>query len=262
MERGKCRLCLGTDMLQRSHLIPRAVYALCRAPKSRNPNPLMVTPKFAMQTSRQLQFPLLCFACEQLLRKKGEDWVNPRLASFGGAFPLGSLLSHHTPEMSDPDLAAYALSRAPEISVASLIHFAMGIFWKASVHSWARKSAAPWIDLGTYGEAIRRYLLGISAFPDNVVLSAIFLPMPVKLITFYFPFETAGPSPRTYQLYVPGLQFTLWTGRDIAMETKLFNLSTGPLHVVLVAEVSDIIRRRYQEAFATAHKSRKLPPKV
>jgi len=34
----------------------------------------------------------------------------------------------------------YAAFRNPEIEVDKLIHFAMGVYWKASVHSWTGSS--------------------------------------------------------------------------------------------------------------------------
>jgi hypothetical protein len=115
MKKGKCKLCLLEKRLCRSHLIPRAVYALCRAQKAPNPNPMMVTHKLALQTSRQAQWPLLCFECEQLLREKGEDWVLPQLAQYGDIFPFGETLKASPYFFIEPDVAAYALDGHPTL---------------------------------------------------------------------------------------------------------------------------------------------------
>jgi len=147
MKKGKCKLCLLEKRLCRSHLIPRAVYALCRAQKAPNPNPMMVTHKLALQTSRQAQWPLLCFECEQLLREKGEDWVLPQLAQYGDIFPFGETLKASPYLFIEPDVAAYALDGHPTLRADDLVHFAMGIFWKGSVHSWVGKGAEPWLNL-------------------------------------------------------------------------------------------------------------------
>jgi len=43
----------------------------------------------------------------------------------------------------------YARSK-PEIDVEKLTHFALGIFWKAGVHSWKKNK-----NLGVYGQPLR-----------------------------------------------------------------------------------------------------------
>ena len=128
----------------------------------------------------------------------------------------------------------------------------MGIYWKASAHSWEKRRHEPWLDLGDYAEPIRKYVRGEGSFPPNVFLSATFLPLPVKLITFHLPVEQVSFRPQTYALYVPGIEFTLWTGADTPWETKMLNLSTGPDHLVLVLDVSDMIKRRFEIALGTA----------
>src|SRR5579862_3477078 len=208
MRNGKCKLCLHEKPLCKSHLIPRAVYLLCRAQKATNPNPMMVTHKLAMQTSRQFQDYLLCFECEQLLRARGEDWVIPQLAKSADIFPLGQALRASPHLFDEPDVTAYALAGHPTIRPADLVHFAMGIFWKAAVHAWLPARKKSFVSLGEYEDKVREFLLGKAGFPANMALSLAVLPMPVVLIAFQFPFETlARPEDRTFHLYVSGVNF-------------------------------------------------------
>lgn len=251
---GSCKLCQQRKRLLLSHLIPKAVYALCRAAGAPNPNPFLVTQEFVMQTSRQVRDHLLCFDCEQLLREKGEDWVIPRLAKYGGEFPLAAALADVTPCVAEPDLSAYVLIGVPAVRVDELIHFAMGIFWKSSVHPWSSKATEPWIDLGLYGEKIRRFLLDQLALPDDVVLTAAVLPPPVKLMTFHLPFETEGLQGRAFQLYMAGIQFMLWIGNDIPMEVRAANLSSKSNPTVLVTDLSELISQRFKEMYLQARK--------
>lgn len=46
----------------------------------------------------------------------------------------------------------------------------MGIFWKASIHSWRGRTQTPMIDLGAYSDAIRLWLRGECTFPKHVSL--------------------------------------------------------------------------------------------
>ena len=218
----------------------------------------MVTHKLALQTSRHLQDYLLCFECEQLLRAKGEDWVIPQLARYGDVFPLGETLKASQYLFGEPDVAAYALEGHPTVRAADLVHFAMGIFWKASVHNWLAVRKKSFISLGTHQEPIRKFLLSEQGFPADMALSLAVLPKPVALIGFQFPYETLPrPEDRTFHLYISGVNFTLWAGSRIPAEITLGCLSKRP-HLALVYDAAPQIARRYKDALADAKKSRKL----
>lgn len=258
MNHGICKLCLLDKPLCDSHLIPRSVYALCRATKAPNPNPFLVTNQFAMQTSRQMQVPLLCFACEQLLRERGEDWVVPELARYPGPFPFFEKLRATPPLYNEPDFVAYLLATVPNIRVAELIHFFMGIFWKASVHPWRKGRSDMWITLGQFSEPIRTLLRGEAPFPENVALSITVLPPPVTLIAFHPPYETIGPDP-TYHLYVSGFNCTLSVGERIEPELVLSSIHRPPHHLLIVDNAADITRK-FRDSYESAKAKGKAKP--
>lgn len=248
MQVGTCKLCLKKQsLLQKSHLVPRAVYSLCRATQAPNPNPLMVTHKLAMQTSRQTKAHLLCFKCEQLLRERGEDWVLPRLARFRGPFPLGEALEAMTKAVDDTGLAAYTLAGSTNVRPSELTHFAMGVFWKAGVHSWVGKTRKPWMNLGARrADCVRRYLLGETSFPSEMALQLTVLPMPAAVTYFHLPFELAPtPGHTTFHFYVHGLNYMLWVGSDIPYPASQVCLSATP-NVVLVFDCSNQIIQRFR----------------
>jgi len=163
---GKCPLCLAQKTLIRSHLAPAALYKLCRTPES---EPVIVTPNVVMQSSRQWQDYLLCGECDNLLSQEGESWVLPLLAKSDGSFPFYDMLVKCPPDVVEGDSALFAAAKNPDIDVAKLTHFAMGIFWKASVHSWSKEKTDPPVDLGKYGERVRRFLRrSVSILPREV----------------------------------------------------------------------------------------------
>jgi hypothetical protein len=255
-----CKLCLQSKTLVESHLIPRAVYELLQAPDAPNPNPIMVTSKLAMQTSRQLKTYLLCGDCEQLLNRQGEFRVLPQLATFDGQFALLDTLEKIEPEFREPDLLGYAAVRNADIRVGSLIHFALGIFWKASVHRFeGGVTQGPRIDLGPYQEKLRAYLRG-GALPEGTALMVTFAPKPVSLISTHAPFEAkrSGAPCRHFNFYVPGIAFSLCTGKVIPEEILYCCLYTNPGNPIFVGDTSPSATGFLKQAFATAHKSRKL----
>jgi hypothetical protein len=145
----KCPMCLEMKDVMSSHLIPAALYDYCRAGDER---PVRIGDGVVMQTDRQVQAPLLCSSCEQVLNRGGETWANSKFARLGGNFPLYEMITAVTPVV--PNL--YPTASNPLIDREKLTHFALGIFWKASVHSWRGRDKTPLIGLGPYSDSIRK----------------------------------------------------------------------------------------------------------
>lgn len=199
-----CKLCLLEKALCESHLMPKGLYRFCRVADC---DPVLITNKIMRPTSRQTKRYLLCEGCEQLLNRNGEDWVLPKLATIEGEFPFYSLLQKQNPLFDEPNAIAYAVSNNADIDRGKLIHFALGIFWKASVHSWKQGSTAPRINLGLQSEDLRKFLKGEGGFPQNMALILEVSPPPVGAIVFTHPVRSINPE--MFFFYVPGMFFRL-----------------------------------------------------
>jgi hypothetical protein len=255
METGTCRYCLEPKKaLVRSHLAPAALYDLCRG---RDMEPIMFSAALVMSTSRQVQAPLLCGDCEGALNREGEDWTLPLLATAKGAFPFFDLLQKVPPDATDGEIAVYAAFRNPEIDVRKLTHFALGVFWKASVHPWSGSRRRPQIQLGPYGEEIRKFLRSEAPFPRYVALTVGVVPPRAAQISFCQPYEGSSCEFHHFMFYVPGIAFALSVGKGIgaAKETCFYS---NPLHPVTIADLSRDIKAFLLGIFAQAHKSRSL----
>jgi hypothetical protein len=227
---GPCKFCLLDKPLCESHLMPKGLYSFCRTADC---DPLIITKQMMRPTCRQTQDYLLCADCEQLFNRSGENWVLPQLATVDGSFPFYSLLQKQAPVFAEPDLAAYAVTNNADIKKNDLIHFALGIFWKASVHSWKRERSTPWIDLGSQSEELRKYLRGEGGFPQNMALILEVSPPPVGAVFFSHP-VVRGKHRELFFFYVPGMFFSLWRG-DLTQEqriTCLVSNQQGPVVVV------------------------------
>lgn len=208
-----------------------------------------------MHTDRQLQDYLLCPRCEDILNKGGETWTIPKLATVRHNFPLYDSLTKCPPAGGDKGGALYSTANNPEIDVERLTHFAMGIFWKASVHPWKDREKSPMIQLGPYSDGIRLWLRGELAFPKNVCLGVMLSRPERSLIALSGPVETYQKGWRAFLLYVPGAAFTLYVGKliDPLMRETCFH--EGPLHLIVVSdEVTDLV---WQKLGAQYHESRK-----
>ena len=241
MEKRLCPLCLKTKEIADSHFIPKAVYPYCRDPEG---NTIVINPDYLGFSDRQIHTPLLCFDCEDILNKGGEAWLMPLLADYDREFPLHEIVTRLAPQITDGDANSYAAVLNPSIDCQKLTHFAMGIFWKAAVHSWRRATTEPVIDLGEYREPIRRFLLGEITFPSDMALTIGILPAPTKLITFELPLRGEQTQWVDFSFYIPGIRFVLAVGTFVTSELKDACFVQNPAHPLLVMNFSGPIYQR------------------
>jgi len=251
---GKCRLCLHQKSLVGSHFMPGALYDICNPPGF---DPIKVTSTVVMPTSRQTQDYVLCADCENLLNRTGETWVIPKLATYEKKFALHEMLIREEPLFDTGDITVYLAARIPEIDVEKITGFAMGIFWKASVHSWLGGASAPRIELGPYSEALRKYLYREAPFPRNVALMVTLCPLPSAIIAFHDPHETERMDGwRSFACYVPGVQFLIGVGKRLSDDIKDFCFATRPEHPILVSEhMSRKVNEMFRDLFIKSRKS-------
>jgi len=213
VETGLCPLCKKTKKIADSHFIPKGVYAYCRDSEG---NTIVINPDFLGFSDRQIHTPLLCFDCEDILNKGGEAWLIPLLAEYDGKFPLHEIVIRLPPESTDGDADCHAAVRNSAIECEKLTHFAMGIFWKAAVHSWRRAKTETVIELGGYRESVRTFLLGESAFPSHMALTVGIVPAPTKLAVFELPTMERQTGWHEFSFYIPGIKFVLAVGKSIS----------------------------------------------
>jgi hypothetical protein len=251
----KCPLCLETKEVVSSHLMPAALYDYCREPGR---EPVAFNEKLVLESSRQLQHPLLCQSCEENLNKNGETWILPLFARYDGSFPFHEILTKMEPAVTDGEIRAFATARNPEIHAEMLSHFAMGIFWKSAVHSWSGARKEPQISLGPYAEAVRRYLRGESGFPAHMALLIGVLPVPVNHIAFTAPYQGRSTKWHNFVLYILGIEFTLLAGRGIDPETHAASFSGNIERPILLFNYEPDIRDIAVTVMKKAHKAKNV----
>ena len=251
---GKCPLCQEQKTLIRSHLAPAALYKLCRTLES---EPVVVTANVVLQSSRQWEDHLLCEKCDNSFSQEGESWVLPLLAKPDGSFPFYDILVRCAPNVVEGDTALYAAAENPDIDVAKLTHFAMGIFWKASVHSWSGQKTEPLVDLGKYGEGVRRFLRAERCFPEYMALLVVVSPPPLNP-TFNMPYRGSAKEFDNFLFHVPGINFELSVGNLVSGDMKKACFAPNRLHPILLSDFSGTNLEVFKGVAAGAHKAKKL----
>ncbi len=251
----KCSMCLETKNIVSSHLYPAALYAYCR--NADNESPMRVANGVVMQTDWQVQDYLLCLECENILNKGGEMWVNPKLATVKDGFPLYDLLMKRPPAFQDGKGAIYYAAQNPFIDVEKLTHFAIGIFWKAAVHTWKMGREKIRIELGPYAEPIRLWLRGGLPFPKSVNLAVAVARAENALVILTGPVKQSTKRWQSFSLQVPGLLFTLHVGKLIDLEMKNCCFHEEPSHPIFVSdEVMGALWRRVGDHYRESRKTK------
>lgn len=239
-----CALCFRREELCRSHLLPKALYKLCRAAESAKPNPVLVTPTYVGQNSHQWQEPLLCQSCEQLLRRRGED-TSARYCcrDLNGKFGLRDYLLTNVPlTQLEQGVSLHSLCQLPKAE--HFVYFALSVVWRAAACKWTLGNNRAYQILlsDRYFKRIRLFLLGQRSYPDDVYVIMwcsdrpqpfLHLNVPVKLAENHFRFS------------IPGLVFDVLfqrNGRDVDPIVKRLSLSHSPDMPVLLSSMAETLQ--------------------
>jgi hypothetical protein len=213
------------------------------------------------QTSKQITGHVLCFHCEQILNKKGEDWVLPQLSTLQ-AFPLYEKLTTIEPAIVEGDFAAYEGIRVPDIRTDSLIHFGMGIFWKAAAHDWQTGNGTLRLEFGPYRDQIRTFLLG-GTFPKHAYLMINVVPPTYPTVSAYVPYQRSKSEFHWYSFYVPGIEFALSLSKTTPDYLKAVCVAHAPVRPIIVSpSTAQFIGLRYAEALQGGHIPAKLAQRL
>jgi hypothetical protein len=240
MRIGKCPGCLKTKQLVSSHLVSRAIYDYLRTDDL---HPIVAGGGRVRATTDQLQDELLCQDCERMLSDGGESWMVGKFCTVERSFPLYDLLYQQTPIDTDADGDIFAAGTNPAIDVQKISHFALGIFWKASLHPWEFGE----MSLGPYGETTRTWLRGETAFPQNVALNVILSKPSGAQIMMNPPYLTTEQPCHTFLFHVPGVLFRLSVGNQIPVAEKTLCFYSSAEHFIVV---SDTITKKVLHANA------------
>jgi hypothetical protein len=170
-----------------------------------------MTPEIIMATDKQVWSHLLCRDCEQLISKKGEDYVM-RLVENGEDFPLLSRLRVAMAIRVEADCVIFSGS-AIGIDTSKLGYYALSVVWRAAVENWkSLKGQTTTVDLGTFEEPVRKYLIGETGFPAGVAVMVVVCNDLGSQQTIYFPKDSKNSNLYpTFGFLVRGLLFRVIT---------------------------------------------------
>ena len=200
---------------------------------------------------------LLCPNCESRFSEQGENWVARQVYN-GREFPLLDRLNAARPLHTTPQLQIFSGADAG-IDTGKLTYFALSLLWRASVRKWAMiDGKTTSIDLGSYEGPIRRFLIGETDFPSDVVVVATACTDWVSQGTVFPP--TAVPeNPHTvFSSLVRGIGFRVLVGSDLPPEIREACCFASAKKHIFVANNEDKSTHAWSRLFSTAVPSRSL----
>jgi hypothetical protein len=255
--KGTCKLCLTADAeLRDSHFTPKSTYGLFHDGTN---EPVRFVEKSLFPSSKQVKDYVFCGDCEQLFNREGENWFCPLLPTVGGPFPLRERVMKGPVLYRDETTAVFQAANNPEVDTAKLTHFALGMFYKAAVHSWKKDAAEPHMLMEPENlEAIRQYLLGQSDLPKRMALCITVdsLTTPLQMSVQPYRMEDAQGLKR-YVFYLAGVLFQLFVGEDAA-EKNVACFGVHPGRPIWMQNVSIVVRDTSREEFKGAKRTKKL----
>ena len=260
--RGQCALCRRYEVLQDSHLLPKALYRFVRA---KDGSPIVINRHTAWTTDKQVSKHLLCFACELRFHQNGEDWTLQQIYRGEKRFRLLDALNRCTPVATKPEFSVYALSDVPEVRVHSLSYFAVSIFWRSAATNWRiGDHSLPRSTFGPkYMAAFSDYLLEKAGFPSNVALHVEVCDDPgVAAKTLMFPAGSKHVGYHRYEFIVPGMAFHLFVGQKIPGSIRSCCIMTGERPALFRRNYEQLIYSKFALFIKTARISAALKDEI
>lgn len=238
---GRCYLCLEEAELQRSHLLPAALYDRVRSPEEQNVNPVVLSDKSHIQISNEAQRHLLCSRCEQRFQQYGEDWVLKNSAFSAGRFKLREVLLRGSAEDHGNDLWSFSAHAYPSVNVDSICYFAISVIWRASVSSWKIGDAhIPKINLGEYEEPTRLFLLGKEDFPPNTTVRLMVSSLKEVWLISTFPETEPLEEYDSHSFSIPGMHFKVEMGTGLLHVRRETCIRSGSPRRIYYSPIEDL----------------------
>lgn len=225
---GRCGLCKEPSSLQRSHLLPAAAFRLAREADVANPNPIVVTPRGASSTSKQVSTTFLCAECEDRFSRGGERYVLSQCLRGDDQFAIRDRLRAITPLVEEDGVGVYDVSTVQGIRPEQYLYFAASVFWRASANQWFHDGRPiERITLGgAYQEEFRTYLLAQTPFPANARIFVHVWRGSRPGFTSVMPCSYRVKGTLRHKFCIPGILFILFLGQRTRMDHDKFALNS------------------------------------
>jgi hypothetical protein len=248
---GNCALCLEWSDLQLSHFVSKGAYKRLRNAAGKIKDPIVVTAKFSVATSKQMVDFLLCSKCEIRFNRLGENYTLAQM-NYRGNFPLLDRL-RVSPSIDFTLREGIYSGPAIGIDTEKLAYFALSVAWRSAVHTWTGpKGHVPRaVNLGAHQEPIRKYLLGKAGFPVDVRVLVTACTDTHSQNVFYTPTPQLGTPNTAIAFLICGIHFSVFLGPTQPAATQELCCFSSSRQLVFSRDIRMTTLRAYAALAAT-----------
>ena len=210
--KGTCRLHLKEAELLKSHYMPAALY-----PTDRHKSATAIREAVVSGKTKHVRDHLLCAGCEVKFAKNGEQEVLKWLAPKANRFSLAERMKLALPREQYAEMSVFS-ANGLGIDAVKFAYFALSLVWRGAVHVWQLPDGTQSIplDLGDYEDTIRRYLVGETPFPHDVIsIIVIVCSDPETRSIWITPCQDAMDGCENYRFITRGVLFRVMLGPTI-----------------------------------------------
>ncbi len=241
---GKCKLCLKTKQLQKSHFIPAAMYKyIIRG--ALGAEPVVVGRRITSTTSQQVRDHLLCSDCEDLFNKNGERYTLKWVWN-GKDFPLLDRLKLALHKRESNQYLLFSGDRVG-LDTDQFAYFGLSVLWRSAVHIWNTPlgGKSNKMDLGKFEEPIRRFLLG-APFPNDVYIHLTVCSDAPSRQLFYMPQKVSNMPIVAFSFLTLGMHFMIYTMKTQSVALRDTSCA-GPDRTILMRDCAQKAMEAYQQ---------------
>lgn len=220
MTQGICKLHLKCAELKLSHFLPAGAYRLLVPDGSEVRQPVLMTNQVAMLTSLQMRDYVLCADCEKRFDQGGEEYTIGQMKGSRG-FPLLERL-RVSPAVDFSLREGVYAGKHLGIDTKKLAYFALSVAWRSAVHTWPsiRGHVPDSVDLGTFKEPIRQFLLGEAPFPEQLTILTTTCTDEYSQSAMYAPTKMIGSPTPGISFLACGIHFLILMGTTHPLGVK------------------------------------------
>jgi|SRR6185437_9898987 hypothetical protein len=238
---GTCPLCQEENIrLALSHYMPSALYS------PRNKDLEYFANGQSGIVTDDLKERLLCHNCEALFDRNGESYVLNLIRTKAPYFPLQEKLRLALARDSDPSCDRFS-GNDLGIDTLKFAYFAWSIVWRGAVGHWKNFDGSDLIpvELGSYQEPIRQYLLGKAPMPHDTAVVVIVTKDQFSRETWFVPQPLWEFESWSYRFHARGVFFRVMMGPHLPQYFR-DSCCTSPYKCIFFGDGE----RRTREAFS------------
>jgi hypothetical protein len=175
----------------------------------------------------------------------------------GRRFPLLDRLQVAIPLETLSEAVSFSGS-ATGIDTDKLAYFALSMIWRGAVHEWPLLLGGKSIklDLGGHEEPIRRYLLGLTPFPDAAVVVHVCNDMLSRQLMFE-PFRCAENGP-SFEMLTLGVHFVVFLGSTITEQNRNLCCVKSKTKILFVRDCRQRLAQHFSPILKTSKRSKDI----